>query len=239
MPSGRCGYAFVVFVGATILAILLPAEADASAGEQPVGRRAKFRLPSSIVFALRCNVGLRFLSGFLTIFFAFVLTQHPFENWNHSTTWLLGLVIGAASLGNIIGLGLSSVLRRLNPAVVVVAGLIADVAATVCAALFYSLAVAVAFGLTIGIAAAMGKLALDATIQRDVPENYRTSAFARSETVLQLSWVFGGIAGVALPSDHPVVGLIVLAALIISWTLFVLANRRPTRAHPSPAVDQV
>lgn len=233
-------YAFVVFIGATILAILLPAEADASAGERPIGRREKFRLPTSIVFALRCNVGLRFLMGFLTIFMAFVLTQHPFESWgDKNTTILLGLVVGSASLGNIIGISLSSILKRLNPAIVVVAGLIADVVAAICAALFYGLIASIALGLTIGIAASMGKLGLDATIQRDVPESYRTSAFARSETVLQLSWVFGGLVGVALPTDHAVFGLIVMATIITGWTAFVLVGRRNSAAqnptNPVPA----
>ena len=45
----------------------------------------------------------------------------------------------------------------------------------------------------------MGKLSLDALIQRDVPERHRTSAFARSETLLQLSWVIGGFIGIAIP----------------------------------------
>jgi MFS family permease len=226
-------YAFVVFAGATILAILLPAQADASTGEQAVGRRERFHLPMTIVFALRCNVGLRLLSGFLTMFMAFVLTQNPFESWHHDTTLLLGLVIGAAGLGNTIGIGLTSVLRRINPAVVVVVALIADAVAAVCAALFYGLVACVALGLTIGIAQAMGKLALDATIQRDVPETHRTSAFARSETVLQLSWVIGGFLGVALPTGHPVLGLVLLASLVIGWTLFVLVGRR--RDLPLPA----
>ncbi|MFL6060407.1 MAG: MFS transporter [Marmoricola sp.] len=227
-------YGFVVFVGATMLAILLPAQADTTTGEQPVGRRERFHLPATIVFALRCNVGLRLLSGFLTMFMAFVLTQNPFHNWHHSTALLLGLVIGAAGLGNTIGIGLSSVLRRVNPAVVVVVGLIADAVAAVFAALFYGLFACVALGLTIGIAQAMGKLALDATIQRDVPETHRTSAFARSETVLQLSWVIGGFLGVLLPSGHPVLGLVLLAALIIGWTFFVLVGRRVELA-PGPA----
>ena len=38
-----------------------------------------------------------------------------------------------------------------------------------------------------GLAQSLGKLSLDAIVQRDVPEAVRTSAFARSETLLQLS----------------------------------------------------
>jgi hypothetical protein len=41
----------------------------------------------------------------------------------------------------------------------------------------------------------MSKLGLDAVIQRDVAEDTRNSAFARSETALQLSWVVGGAFG--------------------------------------------
>ena len=236
-------YAFVVFAGATILAILLPAESDASAGEQEVSlrrRRRKLQLPTAVVFALRCNAGLRMVSGFLTMYLAFLLRQHPLPGWEHRTTLLMGLVIGAAGLGNTIGIAVSSVLRRLNPMVVVVVALVADSAAAVVAALFYGLVAAVLLGLTAGVAQAMGKLALDATVQRDVPESYRTSAFARSETLLQLSWVIGGFTGIAVPLEingHvlPKLGLGLLAGLIVAWTMLVLVRRRPA-AGPTDLV---
>ncbi len=35
-------------------------------------------------------------------------------------------------------------------------------------------------------------------IQRDLPEVSRASAFGRSETALQLSWVFGGVIGLLI-----------------------------------------
>lgn len=229
-------YAFVVFVGGTVLSILLPGKSDATAGEKRVGRRERFALPPSIVFALRCNVGLRLLSGFLTMFMAFVLTheKYPFDSWHHSNAVLLGLVLGAAGLGNTVGIGLTAVLRRVTPAVVVVVALIADAAAIVLAAIFYGLLASVALGLTIGVAQAMGKLSLDAIIQRDVPESYRTSAFGRSETVLQLSWVVGGFLGVLLSEYRPVLGLMLLAAMTVGWTLVVLVRRAQPLRGPAP-----
>jgi MFS family permease len=231
-------YAFVVFAGATILAILLPAQADASAGEQDVSvrrQRRKLQLPGDVVFALRCNAGLRMVSGFLTMYLAFLLRQHPLPGWEDRATLLMGLVIGAAGLGNTLGIAVSSVLRRMSPMIVVVVALLADSAAAVFAALFYGLVAAIALGLTAGVAQAMGKLSLDATIQRDVPESYRTSAFARSETLLQLSWVIGGFTGIAIPLEIggnvvPRLGLGVLAGLVVAWTALVLVRRRQAPA---------
>jgi MFS family permease len=228
-------YAFLVFAGATILAILLPAQADMNAGEEDVsvrGRRSKLQLPVDVVFALRCNAGLRMVSGFLTMYLAFLLRQHPLPGWEHRTTLLMGLVIGAAGLGNTVGIAVASMLRRVNPMIVVVVALIADTAAAIVAALFYGLVAAMLLGLTAGVGQAMGKLALDATIQRDVPESHRTSAFARSETLIQLSWVIGGFLGIAVPLEingHvlPKLGLGILAALVVGWTIFVLVRRRP------------
>ncbi|MEP6814073.1 MAG: MFS transporter [Marmoricola sp.] len=227
-------YAFVVFVGATILAILLPARADSTAGELDVtltGRKQRFQLPLAIVFALRCNAGLRMLSGFLTMYMAFLLRAHPLPGFEHKYTLLLGLVIGAAGLGNVIGIGLGNMLRAVSPKVVVVFALLADaVMATVCAA-FYGLLAAILLGVTAGVAQALGKLSLDASIQRDVPEKVRTSAFARAETLLQLSWVVGGFVGIALPLI-PELGLGVLAGLMIAWTAFVVINRPRAAAAP-------
>ena len=51
------------------------------------------------------------------------------------------------------------------------------------------------------VANALSKIALDALIQRDVVETLRSSAFARSETFLQLAWVIGAAIGVVLPTS--------------------------------------
>lgn len=224
-------YAAVVFAGATILAILLPARADASHDEEPVSigadpRRHRFRLPAYVVFALRCNTGLRMLSGFLTMYMAFLLRQHPFPGWESRSTLLIALVVGSAGLGNTLGIGAGSVLRRARPATTVVLALVADAVMAVLAALLYGLVAACLLGLTAGVCQALGKLSLDATIQHGVPEENRTSAFARSETLLQLGWVVGGFLGIALPLI-PRIGLGVLAGVMTAWTVLVLL-RRPT-----------
>jgi MFS family permease len=227
-------YAFLVFVAGTILAILLPARVDSSAGEEAapaaVPRRRRPPLPRNVVIGLRSNAGLRLLSGFLTMFMAFLLRDQPFPGWEHRTTLLFALVIGSAGLGSTVGIGLGSVLRGVRPRVAVISTLLVDAAVAVVAAVFYSLPTAVLLGLTAGLAQSFGKLSLDSIIQKEIPERIRASAFARAETLLQLSWVVGGFIGIGLPLE-PQVGLGVAAGILVAVSAWVVAGVRAPRAR--------
>src|SRR5690606_12736160 len=235
-PDWSLRYAFALFVFATILAILLPARVDSAAGEEQValgsvgGIGGSFRcpVPARVGFALRCNAGLRLLSGFLVMFMAFLLRDQPFPGWEDRPELLLGLVVGAAGAGSTLGIALGSLLRSVRPELTVVLVLVLDTVLVVVAALFYGLLVAALLGLTAGLCQSLGKLSLDALIQREVPERTRTSAFARSETLLQMSWVLGGFLGIALPLI-PRLGLGVVAAVLLAWTVVVLTHRPRTR----------
>ena len=239
-------YGFVVFVLATIWAIRLPAKVDSSVGEGTLvlmpgasasdqqGRgRARARIPGAVAFALRANCGPRWLSGFLTMFMAFLLRENPIGDWQPEV--LLGLVIGAAGLGNTLGIAAASVLKRLDPAVTVVVAVLADVVMVLVAALFYSLLPLILLGLTAGLAQSLAKVSLDSTIQRDVDERMQSSAFARSDTTLQLAWVIGGFIGIAMPLI-PRLGLGVACGILAAWAFFVLAMpaRRTTAGAPAP-----
>ena len=236
-PQWSLRYAFLVFVGGTILAILLPARVDSSHGEEQValasmggagGSSRRAVVSGTVVFALRSNAGLRLLSGFLTMFMAFLLREVPFPGWEDRPELLLGLVIGAAGLGSTVGIALGSLLRSVKPEVTVISMLLLDAVVAVVVAVFYTLPTAVLLGLTAGLAQSLGKLSLDALIQRDVPERTRTSAFARSETLLQLSWVVGGFIGIAMPLI-PRLGLGVAALILVAWTTLVLLGRQRRR----------
>ncbi|MBB6628693.1 MFS transporter [Nocardioides sp. KIGAM211] len=248
-------YAFVLFVIATVLAILLPAKVDSSQGEitlalgpgptgtaemplgdAPGGRRggrgraARAQVPPAVAFALRANAGPRFLSGFLIMFMAFLLRENPIGDWR--TEVLLGIVLGGAGLGNALGIAIGSTLRQVNSPLLVVVALAADAGIVLVSALFYGVVTLGLLGLTAGLAQALAKLALDATIQRDVPERVQSSAFARSDTTLQLAWVIGGFVGIAMPL-LPRLGLGVACAVLAAWLAFVLVSRpgqdRPVR----------
>jgi hypothetical protein len=229
-PEWSLRYAFAVFVGATVLAVLLPARVDSAAGEHTaqLGGTTAARVPVVVMRALRCNAGLRLLSGFLTLYMAFLLRAEPFPAFEDREALLLGLVIGAAGLGNTVGIALGTLRRSLHPETVVVVALVAAATAAVVAAAFYSLLVVVLLGLTAGVSQSLGKLSLDALIQERVPDRTRSSAFALSETLLQLSWVVGGFLGIALPLV-PAVGLGVAAAILVAVAAWVLTGVRRER----------
>lgn len=244
-PEWCLRWAFLVFVIGTIAAIRLPDKVDSSAGERPMrlrgqdrpGRRGT-RIPAPVAFALRANCGPRWMSGFLTMFMAFLLRENPIEGWRPDL--LIAVVIGAAGLGNTLGILTASLLKRINPAITVVAALVFDAGLALLSATFYGILPLVLLGLTAGLAQSLAKVSLDSTIQSTVPTHVQASAFARSDTTLQLSWVIGGFVGIALPLN-PHLGLGVAGAVLGAWTVFVLGSRHrgrrpaPTPAHADPS----
>jgi MFS family permease len=242
-PQWSLRYASVLFMVATVLAILLPSRVDSTAGEEQIGDRTDARgrrigIPAVVINALRCNAGLRALSGFLTMFMAFLLRSHPFPGWEDRKTLMLALVIGAAGVGSTVGTAIGTTLRNRKPESIVIVVLAADAAITVLTALFYGLPFALVLGLTVGICQSLGKVSLDALIQRESPEVVRTSVFARSETLLQLSWVVGGLIGIAMPLI-PRLGLGIAGGGLVVWLAFVIraprASIQRTQYAPPPA----
>ncbi|GAA4710016.1 MFS transporter [Pedococcus ginsenosidimutans] len=233
-PEWSLRLAFLIYVVGTVLAIRLPSRVDSSSGELdiedtgpvPVPRRDSgdrvglvhrlrsrvAALPTAVLVALWSAVGARLLTGFLTLFMAFLMREHPIPG--HSGTVVLGLVVGAAGAGNALGTVIGNALRRLRPDVIIAVALIADVLAALAAAFFYSLGTLLVLGLTAGLAAQLIKLSSDAVVQRDIEESVRTRVFAWSETVLQIAWVVGGGIGIGLPLV-PQLGFGVISALLV------------------------
>ena len=137
-----------------------------------------------------------------------------FHGWEDKRTLLLGLVIGSAGLGSTVGTVIGSVLKARKPEVIVLVGCCSPTRRAIYAALFFSLVAAMILGLVAGLSQRLGKLSLDALIQREVPELVRTSVFARSETLLQLSWVIGGFLGVFMP----LIATLGLSTVAASWS---------------------
>lgn len=228
-----------VFAAAAVLALRLPPHVDVPAGEEasdlltttmeiPVpGRSGRPRAARTVVDALRSAALLRVLGGFLTIYAAFLVQAALPGGWERTAA--LGAIAGAAGVGSFAGTAIGSRLHRATPDSLVLWSTVAAVATAAVAAGFFSIAlVAVTAGVA-ALAAGLGKVSLDAIIQRDVPGAQHASAFARSETLLQLAWVIGGGAGIALPADLPVLafgvvaGVLVVATGLLAW----LGHRGP------------
>jgi len=209
--------------------------AKAGGGGKP--RRPGLRtVGASVLNALIANSALRALSGFLTFFLAFMLREHPLSGLDPVVS--LGVVAVAAGGGNALGTALGAWLRDRGPELIIASVLAMALTATVVAAVLYGTVTVPVVAATAGIALALGKLSLDALIQRDVPELVRTSAFARSETLMQMSWVVGGGIGIALPLIGPVgmgvAGVIVAAGAFVTVRPLLSAARHGT-PHPRVA----
>ncbi|WP_069815939.1 MFS transporter [Streptomyces sp. TP-A0874] len=165
----------------------------------------------AVLHGLQANAALRCLSGFLIFFLAFLLREHPIGNQSAAVS--LGVVGVAAGVGNALGTATGAWLKSRGPEAIIATVLGIALGATVSAAALFSAPALAGVAGVAGLSQALGKLSLDALIQRDVPEQVRTSAFARSETLLQMSWVAGGAIGIALPLSG-VLGMSVAAALL-------------------------
>jgi MFS family permease len=251
-PAWSLRFGFAVFVGATVLAILLSPKVDSTAGEREFGGvlllpgrtgeptrdrpERRFRsLRPSVRHGLKCVMGARLMTGFLTLFLAFLLRENPISSL--SSTLLLGLVIGAAGVGNTIGTVAGNLLKNSPPERIGLVVLAVDAAMAVATAAFYSIGTVIALGFVAGLCAQLAKLSYDALVQRDVPEVVRTSVFARSETAFQVCWVLGGTLGIVLPLIPPLgFGLVagLLGALVV-WT--IVADRRVAGSAAPPAAD--
>ncbi len=98
-------------------------------------------------------------------------------------------------------------------------------------AIWFGLVTAALAILVANISQALSKLGLDSVIQRDAVEHVRTSAFARSETALQLSWVLGGFLAIVLPSNGTL-GLTLATAVMLT---VLLSTAKSVRTRVSPA----
>ncbi|HEX6329315.1 MAG TPA: MFS transporter [Jiangellaceae bacterium] len=224
--------AFIAYVGATVLAILLPPQVDSTVGEREVSLREgvaapgrPFRVGAAVVRALRANTVIRGFNGFLTLFVAFLLREEPVAGL--PDTVAIGLLVVAAWLGSTGGTALGASVRARNPDRIVLILLASATLVAALTAVFWSLVMVLVVGLTAGFSQQLGRLSLDAVIQRDVPDQVRTSTFARSETLLQLAWVVGGFLGIALPLI-PGLGFGLAAALLLAG-LILAQQVKPTR----------
>ncbi|MFI1731399.1 MFS transporter [Streptomyces acidicola] len=242
--------AFVIFVVGTFLSFSLPPKVDSAKGEAtallaadaehlhgPRRDRALKRpglrtVGIAVTHGLGANASLRCLSGFLIFFLAFLLRVHPIAGQSAAVS--LGIVGVAAGTGNALGTAVGAWLKARAPEIIIVTVVAFVLGIAITAAALFGAVMVALLAAAAGFAQALAKLSLDALIQRDVPELVRTSAFARSETLLQMSWVLGGAIAMALPLNG-VVGLSVAAAIVCTgWITTVRGLLSSARQGGAP-----
>ncbi|MFD5448836.1 MFS transporter [Streptomyces sp. NPDC003470] len=243
--------AFVIFVAGTFLSFTLPRKVDSARGEDRAllaaderhlhgprrGKRPGLRtVGPAVTHALAANAAIRCLTGFLIFFLAFLLRVHPMTGQSAAVS--LGIVGVAAGAGNALGTAVGAWLRSRAPEIIIVTVVAIVLGAAVTAAVFFGAVLVACLAAVAGFAQALAKLSLDALIQRDVPEQVRTSAFARSETLLQVAWVLGGAVGIAMPLNGTL-GLSVAAAIVAAGWLTTVRGLIGSARHGGTARARV
>jgi hypothetical protein len=260
-PSWTLRLCAVVYLGGTIFAIRLPERVDSSEGEVRLRRRPRKARPvpdetprreataprstyrrllpplrgigPRMTTMLRAGAGLRAFTGFLTLFLAFLIRTHPLGVFHPNAD--LGIIVACAALGSVLGTTLGGWLKPRQPEILAIISLFSAALISVVTAIWFNLGTAALAILVANISQSLSKLGLDSVIQRDAVEHVRTSAFARSETVLQLSWVLGGFVAIVLPSNGSL-GL-TLASAVLLLVLFSTVKSVRTRVSPDRGIE--
>lgn len=219
-----------VTVGGAVLSMRIPKWVEVTEGEVPTtltyhgpteqfGRlpdpkpeKARQPLGRNIITSLWGNCTIKVMIGFLFLYPAFVAKSHDASGWEQLR--ILGLIGAAAAIGNFAGNFASARLRLGHPAQLVVRATTAVTAVALATALTGNLLVAAFATLVASGSSAIAKASLDASLQDDLPEESRASAFGRSESLLQLGWVAGGATGVLIYTDLWV-GFTAISAVLI------------------------
>ncbi len=188
---------------------------DRNKARQPLGR--------TIITALWGNCTIKVMVGFLFLYPAFVAKSHDKSGWEQ--LMILGLIGAAAAIGTFGGNYASARLTLGHPAQLVVRSTTAVTLAALATALTGKLMVAVLATLVTSAASAIAKASLDASLQHDLPEESRASAFGRSESLLQLAWVLGGATGVLVYTQLHV-GFTVISTVLILGLAQTLVSYR-------------
>ncbi|GAA2742026.1 MFS transporter [Terrabacter aerolatus] len=209
-----------------------PSDGDALTVDSlgPLGRfrRRKQAIPWPVMHAMWSTGGTRVLTGFLILFMAFLAKEHPIDGIRGEV--VLAIIAVAIGIGNGLGSVVGNVVHDQRPERIAMLSVLAATACCIATGIWYGVWTLALLGFVQGLSAQLSKLCFDALVQREVPENVRTSVFAWSETMLQVLWVVGGALGIVLPLD-PHVGFPVCAVVLV-WTV-AMAVRQRRRATPT------
>ena len=239
--------ASVIFVIGMVIALRLPKTVDS---EEPETVPRIFKMPNRdsvkvlsgrlILAVLSGSAILRAVYGFLTLFLAFSIRSNDLTTKlfgiELSQTKALAYAVGALGVGTFIGTAIGSRMKIHRPTLLQAIGIVCVALAAITATLYYTLGSVIVLCLATAIVSGLAKLAVDASIQEQIPEQVRASAFAHSETLLMIAWVAGGAIGLIPFPGRVGLGIaasgLVLAAIRSGLLAVRLRNDRLVgRAH--------
>jgi predicted MFS family arabinose efflux permease len=146
-----------------------------------------------------------------------------------------GSVLAAAGAGSFIGSLLVSRARAsIREPAIMLGSLVAIAVVSFILATHFNLRAAVMVAGITGIGTTAARLAFDALVQKDAPEEVRARTFARYETIFQLCWVAGAGLATAIHFS-PVAGLRAVGVICIAG--IVAAARTATARAPAVRPD--
>ncbi|MGI5285968.1 MFS transporter [Nonomuraea polychroma] len=238
--------AMVAFLLLGVVAVRLPRHVDSpdleEEGAQPSRWRTLFKVGPAVAEAVWANLAIRVFSGFLLFFLLFLVQDKAVPWLAVNQSWAqdpffdipktIALLAAAAGLGGLAGAAVANWTRNHAPQLIVLITLAVTVVTTIVTAIFFGLWAALAISLITAFAQELGKLALDAIVQREIGEEVRSSTFGVVEAVLQLAWVFGGLIGLLLSlTGSSLAGLVTLAvALTVALGWLLVARSKRVRA---------
>ena len=224
-PGWVLRLASLLLIVGGVLSLRLPEHVDEAPDRTaaPPPRFVLSRSAREVTGPLSSAVALRALAGLLTLFLAFLLRSEG------ASGVLVAAVVGAAALGQLAGTTLAARLPEGSARALSLVSLAGPFVACLGAAVTGADPWVVAAAGATGMSVSLSRFALDAALQEHVTGRSLGTAFARSETALQLAWVLGAGSAVFLPPSAAL-GFGLAAALP---PLGLLLARR----LPRPAAD--
>jgi MFS family permease len=216
-----------------------PPAAGAKAGNGAGRWRTLGRVGPVVAEAMTGNAVLRAFSGYTFFFFAFLLQT---EKLGVSKHFALASLAVAVAGGSIVAMGIGSWLKSRAPQLIMFSVLTVAPVVAAASAWFFGLPAVIAVAFAAILCASLAKLAQDSIVQREIGDEIRSSTFAVSETLNQVSNVAGGLLGVLVSMlNNGQAGLGIAAGLLFA-ALFLMVVRRRRRvlaqrleAEPAPA----
>lgn len=241
-----------VFVAASLASLRVPVTTVAA---EPADAEERAELRSAGVLSAASAMGtLRWTVGFVTLLLAFALRGDGTDPELGSITgraiaapglpvdaaelapatappvWHFGVVVALTGIGSLVGAGLAPLVRRrIEEEYLLFGAVVLAALGGVCGMLLDGLPGQSALAFAVAVAAASGKQAFDAVVQRDAPDANRGRSFARFESRFQVIWVLGAALPVVVAMSTQLGGAIVaalgVAAAVFYWTAHQAVRR--------------